>query len=140
MHSQSIFHSGRCVGNVPTSNHCFWTFVASKSRASRIRSLIDVAQFMMALPRILVTSTVSNVEALLIIAHLYHNCSDRNAAWTLIGCATRIAVARSLQRSELTQTFQLVEREIWKRLWCTLYTGLEQLRTTSWQILISPVD
>jgi hypothetical protein len=74
-----------------------------------------------ALPRILMTSTVSNVQALFLMAHFYHNCNDRNAAWTLIGCATRIAVALGLHRSEVNQTFRMVERETRKRLWCTLF-------------------
>lgn len=78
-----------------------------------------------ALPRLTTTCTPSNVQALLLIALYYHGTNERNAAWTLVGCAARIAVALGMHRNDINASFRLVERETRKRIWCTLH-GFEQ--------------
>jgi proline utilization trans-activator len=78
-----------------------------------------------ALPRLTTMCVQSHVQALLLIASYLHSINERNASWTLAGCAARIAVAIGLHRKELHVSFPLIEREIRKRIWCTLY-GFEQ--------------
>lgn len=67
----------------------------------------------------------SHVQALLLVSLYLHSISERNASWVLVGCAARIAIAIGLHRTELHNNFSLMEREMRKRIWCTLY-GFEQ--------------
>ncbi|KAL2010805.1 hypothetical protein VTN00DRAFT_3523 [Thermoascus crustaceus] len=78
-----------------------------------------------ALPRLTTTCTQSNVQALLLISLYYHSTNERNASWTLVGCAARIAVALGMHRNDINTSFRLVERETRRRIWCTLH-GFEQ--------------
>lgn len=78
-----------------------------------------------ALSRLTTMCAQSHVQALLLIALYLHSISERNAAWVLVGCSARIGVAIGLHRTELHNSFPLIERETRKRIWCTLY-GFEQ--------------
>ncbi|OOF96874.1 hypothetical protein ASPCADRAFT_145697 [Aspergillus carbonarius ITEM 5010] len=74
-----------------------------------------------ALPDLLTSCTVSNIQALLLMALLLHNNNDRNAAWTLTGSAVRLAIALGLHRSDVNNSLRLVERETRTRVWYTLF-------------------
>ncbi|RAK95849.1 fungal specific transcription factor domain-containing protein [Aspergillus ibericus CBS 121593] len=75
-----------------------------------------------ALPNLLTSSTVSNIQALLLMAILLHNNNDRNAAWTLTGGAARLAIALGLHRSDVNNSLRLIEREIRDRVWYVLFS------------------
>ncbi|GAD98034.1 hypothetical protein ANI_1_1330144 [Paecilomyces variotii No. 5] len=68
------------------------------------------------------TCTHSNVQALLLISLYYHSVNERNASWTLVGCAARMAIAIGMHRHDINNSFRPVERETRKRIWCTLYS------------------
>jgi proline utilization trans-activator len=96
------------------------------------RKLFSLAQS--CLPQLVYASTLDNVRALLLIALYLHAINERNASWTLVGCATRIAIAIGLHRKGAVPfgTSPLVsplERELRKRVWWTLY-NFEQLTCT----------
>ncbi|PYI01408.1 hypothetical protein BO78DRAFT_435985, partial [Aspergillus sclerotiicarbonarius CBS 121057] len=75
-----------------------------------------------ALPNLLTSCTVSNIQALLLMAFLLHNNNDRNAAWTLTGSAAQLAIALGLHRSDVNNSLRLIERETRNRVWYTLFT------------------
>ncbi|KAJ9193460.1 transcriptional regulator family: Fungal Specific TF [Paecilomyces variotii] len=68
------------------------------------------------------TCTHSNVQALLLLALYYHSINERNASWTLVGCAARMAIAIGMHRNDINNSFRPIERETRKRIWCSLYS------------------
>jgi hypothetical protein len=82
------------------------------------------------LPRIVTKCSLSGVRALLLLSLFLHNDNERNAAWNLVGTATRICFALGLHRSDTSEIFSPVERETRKRVFCTLY-GFEQFLASS---------
>lgn len=82
------------------------------------------------LPRIVTKCSLSGVRALLLLSLFLHNDNERNAAWNLVGTATRICFALGLHRNDTSELFSPVEREIRRRVFCTLY-GFEQFLASS---------
>ncbi|KXL49505.1 MAG: hypothetical protein FE78DRAFT_76247 [Acidomyces sp. 'richmondensis'] len=83
------------------------------------------------LPQLVSRCTLSNVRALILLSIYLHNHNERNAAWNLLGTATRLSFALGLHRaSENGSHFRPVEREVRKRVFCTLY-GFEQFLASS---------
>lgn len=82
------------------------------------------------LPRIVTKCSLSGVQALLLLSLFLHNDNERNAAWNLVGTATRICFALGLHRDDTAEIFSPVERETRKRVFCTLY-GFEQFLASS---------
>ncbi|KAG8157017.1 hypothetical protein KVR01_013007 [Diaporthe batatas] len=82
------------------------------------------------LPRIVTNCSLSGVQALLLLSLFLHNDNERNTAWNLVGTATRICFALGLHRTDTAEIFSPVEREIRKRVFCTLY-GFEQFLASS---------
>jgi hypothetical protein len=74
------------------------------------------------LPSLITKCTLSNIQAILLLSFYFHNNNDRNAAWTLVGTATRMSFALGLHQNELETQFRPVERETRKRIWCSLFT------------------
>lgn len=64
---------------------------------------------------------LSNVQALLLLSLYFHGINERNAAWNLVGAATRISFALGLHQNSLASQFRPVERETRRRVWCTLF-------------------
>jgi proline utilization trans-activator len=71
--------------------------------------------------RLISTSSLLNVQAIMLILLYEHNSGERNAAWMLIGCATRMAMALGMHREGTTAGFDPIERNTRKRVWWTLY-------------------
>jgi hypothetical protein len=82
------------------------------------------------LPHLTTRCVLSNVQALLLLSLYFHNNNDRNAAWTVVGTATRIAFAIGLHQSDLDSSFRPIQREMRKRVWCTLFTFEQFLCST----------
>ncbi|EMR66790.1 putative nucleus protein [Eutypa lata UCREL1] len=82
------------------------------------------------LPYFVSKCTLNNLRALLLLALFLHNNNERNATWNLVGTATRIAFALGLHRSDTGAAFKPIEREVRKRVFCTLYV-FEQFLATS---------
>ena len=66
-------------------------------------------------------TTMSSIQALLLVQLYQHNAGERNGAWILLGCACRMAVALGMHRESVSDAFEPVERELRRRVWCTLY-------------------
>ena len=75
-------------------------------------------------------SSLNNIRALLLLAHFLHNNNERNATWNLVGTATRIAFALGLHREATGAAFRPIEREVRKKVFCTLYS-FEQFLASS---------
>lgn len=82
------------------------------------------------LPHLVTKCTITSVQALLLQSLFLHNNNHRNGAWNLLGTATRMAFALGLHRQDLETSFRPVERELRKRVFCTLY-GFEQFLSSS---------
>ncbi|KAL1900296.1 hypothetical protein Sste5346_002607 [Sporothrix stenoceras] len=83
------------------------------------------------LPHLISRCTLSNIRALLLLALYLHNHNERNAAWNLVGTATRAAFAMGLHRCTVgAEQLRPVEREVRRRVFCTLF-GLEQFLASS---------
>jgi len=83
------------------------------------------------LPQFVSKCTLSNVRALLLLSIFLHNQNERNAAWNLVGTAMRLSFALGLHRANDNGShFRAMEREVRKRVFCTLY-GFEQFLASS---------
>ncbi|KAK7750672.1 hypothetical protein SLS62_007372 [Diatrype stigma] len=80
-----------------------------------------VAATRSSLPYFVSKCTLNNLRALLLLALFLHNNNERNATWNLVGTASRIASALGLHRSDTGVAFKPIEREVRKRVFCTLY-------------------
>jgi len=66
-------------------------------------------------------TTLINVQAILLLQLYQHNCTERNSAFMLLGCASRMAMALGMHREGTSGGFDEMEREIRKRVWWTTY-------------------
>lgn len=67
-------------------------------------------------------TTLINVQAILLLQLYQHNCTERNSAFMLLGCASRMAMALGMHREGTSGGFDDMEREVRKRVWWTAYT------------------
>ncbi|OCF32004.1 hypothetical protein I316_06390 [Kwoniella heveanensis BCC8398] len=74
------------------------------------------------LGRLVLTSNLANVQALLLLSLYQHNAGERNTAWILIGQAIRAAVASGLHRDGENCDLNPFERNIRRVVWWTLHT------------------
>lgn len=74
------------------------------------------------LERIVLSSTLSNVQALLLLSLYQHNVGERNSAWLLVGQAARSAIALGMHRDGGEDSkFDPFERNTRRLVWWTLY-------------------
>jgi proline utilization trans-activator len=66
-------------------------------------------------------TTLINVQAILLLQLYQHNCTERNSAFMLLGCASRMAMALGMHREGTSGGFDDTEKEIRKRVWWTTY-------------------
>lgn len=90
----------------------------------------SVASTRRLLPQLVSRCTLSNVRALILVSLFLHNNNERNASWVLLGAAVRAAIALGLHRTSALSSFRPIEREVRKRVFCTLY-GFEQFLASS---------
>jgi proline utilization trans-activator len=67
-------------------------------------------------------TTLINVQALLLLQLYQHNCTERNSAFMLLGCAAIMAMALGMHREGTSGGFDKIEREVRKRVWWTAYS------------------
>ncbi|KAH6669090.1 fungal-specific transcription factor domain-containing protein [Verticillium dahliae] len=82
------------------------------------------------LPQFISKCTLSNVRVLVLLSLFLHNNNERNAAWNLVGTATRIAFALGLHRSDTSSSLRPLDREVRRWVFCTLYS-FEQFLASS---------
>lgn len=87
----------------------------------------QVQQF---LPRVLLTSSVSAIQALLLAALHLHHTNHRDACWSLTGTAVRIAFAIGLHRDSIRSIQTPTLKEFRKQLWWVLF-AFEQMQVSS---------
>ncbi|KAK8034183.1 hypothetical protein PG993_009178 [Apiospora rasikravindrae] len=71
---------------------------------------------MTGLPQLLVTLSLPNVCALMLLSLHSNNTNDRTAAWTYHGAACRLAVALGMHRQDVSGSFHPITRELRKRV------------------------
>jgi proline utilization trans-activator len=76
------------------------------------------------------STTLSNVQALLLVQLYRHNSCERNSSWMLLGCACRMAISLGMHRDGATGGFDPIERELRRRVWWTMYSFEQQLALT----------
>jgi hypothetical protein len=94
--------------------------VGDKIKSGQIqRHYLDLVQSRM--HQLLSAATLINVQALLLLQLYQHNCTERNSAFMLLGCASRMAMALGMHRGGTNQVggFDTLEREVRKRVWWT---------------------
>jgi proline utilization trans-activator len=84
------------------------------------RHYLDMVQAR--LHQLISATTLVNVQALLLLQLYQHNCTERNSAFVLLGCASRMAMALGMHREGTSGGFGEMEREVRKRVWWTAYT------------------
>jgi len=84
------------------------------------RHYLDLVQGRM--HQLISATTLINVQALLLLQLYQHNCTERNSAFMLLGCASRMAMALGMHRDGTSGGFDEMEREVRKRVWWTAYT------------------
>jgi proline utilization trans-activator len=91
-----------------------------KKQAAQIqRHYLDLVQDRM--HKLISATTLINVQALLLVQLYQHNCTERNSAFMLLGCASRMAMALGMHREGTSGGFDQMEREVRKRVWWTAY-------------------
>jgi proline utilization trans-activator len=80
---------------------------------------LDLVQSRMHL--LISATTLINVQALLLLQLYQHNCTERNSAFMLLGCASRMAMALGMHREGTSSGFDDLEKEVRKRVWWTAY-------------------
>lgn len=83
------------------------------------RHYLDLVQAR--LHQLISATTLVNVQALLLLQLYQHNCTERNSAFMLLGCASRMAMALGMHREGTSGGFDDMEREVRKRVWWTAY-------------------
>jgi len=83
------------------------------------RHYLDLVQSRM--HQLISATTLVNVQALLLLQLYQHNCTERNSAFMLLGCASRMAMALGMHREGTSGGFDDMEREVRKRVWWTAY-------------------
>lgn len=83
------------------------------------RHYLDLVQSKM--HQLVSSTTLINVQALLLLQLYQHNCTERNSAFMLLGCASRMAMALGMHREGTFGGFDRLEREVRKRVWWTAY-------------------
>lgn len=73
------------------------------------------------LPDVLSGSSLVHVQALMVYCLYLHISRQRNACWNITGSAIRIAVAIGLHRNGASKKCTMLERELRKRVWWTLF-------------------
>ncbi|OAA63691.1 fungal-specific transcription factor [Niveomyces insectorum RCEF 264] len=82
------------------------------------------------LPEVLSGCTLGHVQAIMLYCRHAYISGDRNTSWSLAGAAIRIAVAIGLHRNGANARCNLLERELRKRVWWTLY-AFERMECSS---------
>jgi proline utilization trans-activator len=67
------------------------------------------------------TTSLQNIQALMLLQLYYHNVGERNASWMLLGCASRMAIALGMHREGANVGFDSLEQNIRKQIWWTVY-------------------
>ncbi|KIW04654.1 uncharacterized protein PV09_04398 [Verruconis gallopava] len=67
------------------------------------------------------TTSLQNIQALMLLQLYYHNVGERNASWMLLGCASRMAIALGMHREGANVGFDELEQNIRKQIWWTVY-------------------
>ena len=75
------------------------------------------------------TTSLLNVQALLLLQLHQHNASERNTSWMLLGGASRMALSLGMHREGAAGGFDSIERELRRRVWWTLYMFEQNLCT-----------
>ncbi|TAQ91361.1 hypothetical protein B7494_g283 [Chlorociboria aeruginascens] len=75
------------------------------------------------------SSSLVNIQALLLLQLHQHNCAERNTAFLILGCTIRMATALGMHREGTLGGFDNMEREVRRRVWWTLYM-FEHLQCT----------
>ncbi|CAK7212446.1 hypothetical protein SEUCBS140593_001506 [Sporothrix eucalyptigena] len=136
--SPSSSSSGGATANRPPSTATPST-IASSSAQTNLQDDVDLAALrkhcvsltrFRLLPHFISRCTLANIRALLLLALYLHNHNERNAAWNIVGTATRAAFAMGLHRTVGAEHFRPIEREVRRRVFCTLF-GFEQFLTSS---------
>ena len=83
------------------------------------RHYLDLVQAR--LHQMISATTLVNVQGLLLLQLYQHNCTERNSAFMLLGCASRMAMALGMHREGTSGGFDEMEREVRKRVWWTAY-------------------
>jgi proline utilization trans-activator len=73
------------------------------------------------LGRMILSSTLSSIQALLLLALYQHNAGERDNSWRLTGHAVRTAVATGLHRDGEKSNMDLFDRNSRRVLWWTLH-------------------
>lgn len=71
--------------------------------------------------QIMRTSTLVNVQALVLLQLYQHNLSERNTAFLVLGFASRMAMNLGMHREGAVQDLDPLERELRRRVWWTIY-------------------
>ncbi|OIW31914.1 hypothetical protein CONLIGDRAFT_641686 [Coniochaeta ligniaria NRRL 30616] len=82
------------------------------------------------LSKVMCTTSLGSIQALMLTALHLHNASARDTCWTLTGAAVRIGFAIGLHRETCDVTCTPLGRAMRKRVWWTLY-HFEQLQVSS---------
>jgi len=70
------------------------------------------------------SSSLVNVQALMLLQFHHHNCSERNIAFTLLGTVLRMGINLGMHREghrEGTDAFDPIEEHLRRRIWWTIF-------------------
>ncbi|KAH8815454.1 fungal-specific transcription factor domain-containing protein [Xylogone sp. PMI_703] len=67
------------------------------------------------------SGSIANLQAILLLQLYQHNTTERNTAFMLLGCASRMAMALGMHREVINAGFSPIEQELRRQIWWTIY-------------------
>ncbi|KAI9650202.1 hypothetical protein NHQ30_000215 [Ciborinia camelliae] len=71
--------------------------------------------------QLLFTSSLVNIQALLLLQLYQHNSSERNKAFMMLGAASRMAINLGIHRDAAIKDLDPIESQVQRRVWWTIY-------------------
>ncbi|KAF2632508.1 hypothetical protein BU25DRAFT_444606 [Macroventuria anomochaeta] len=75
---------------------------------------------------LLMTTSIVNVQALVLLNVHHHNIGQKSSSWLLVGLAARMAITMGMHRDATNMEFDPIERNTRRQVWWSIY-GFERI-------------
>ncbi|KAF2132087.1 hypothetical protein P153DRAFT_284970 [Dothidotthia symphoricarpi CBS 119687] len=71
--------------------------------------------------QLLITTSLANVQALVLLNNHHHTAGQKSSSWLLIGLAARMAITMGMHRDRANMEFDPIERNTRRTVWFSIY-------------------
>ncbi|KAF2823413.1 hypothetical protein CC86DRAFT_328703 [Ophiobolus disseminans] len=72
--------------------------------------------------KLLTTTSLSNIQALVLLSMHYHYTGQKSTSWLFIGLGARMAITMGMHRDGTNMEFDPIERNTRRQVWWSIYT------------------